>query len=67
MISLDPMMMNTSALDTRRILIPELLGRYRGKVRENYDLRYVARILIATTGSAPSSVSWPRSRSRAWS
>ncbi len=28
--------------------IPELPGRYRGKVRENYDLRDGTRILIAT-------------------
>src|SRR5207302_7303482 len=29
-------------------VIPELPGYYRGKVRENYDLRNGARILIAT-------------------
>src|SRR6266481_8971212 len=29
-------------------VIPELPGHYRGKVRENYDLRNGARILIAT-------------------
>src|SRR5258708_7461573 len=29
-------------------IIPELPGYYRGKVRENYDLRNGARILIAT-------------------
>jgi hypothetical protein len=28
--------------------IPELPGHYRGKVRENYDLRDATRILIAT-------------------
>src|SRR6266481_6771016 len=29
-------------------VIPELPGYYRGKVRENYDLRNGARILVAT-------------------
>jgi phosphoribosylaminoimidazole-succinocarboxamide synthase len=29
-------------------VIPELPGRYRGKVRENYDLRDGTRVLIAT-------------------
>src|ERR1700745_1337641 len=29
-------------------VIPELPGYYRGKVRENYDLRNGSRILIAT-------------------
>ena len=29
-------------------VIPELPGYYRGKVRENYDLRNGTRILIAT-------------------
>ena len=31
-----------------RSFIPELPGHYRGKVRENYDLRDATRILIAT-------------------
>jgi phosphoribosylaminoimidazole-succinocarboxamide synthase len=48
------MMLNTSALaayaqDTlAESFIPELPGHYRGKVRENYDLRDATRILIAT-------------------
>src|SRR5437868_15436493 len=29
-------------------VIPELPGYYRGKVRENYDLRNGSRILVAT-------------------
>jgi phosphoribosylaminoimidazole-succinocarboxamide synthase len=48
------MMMNSSALAAyvqytlAESFIPELPGRYRGKVRENYDLRDSTRILIAT-------------------
>jgi phosphoribosylaminoimidazole-succinocarboxamide synthase len=48
------MMMNSSALAAyvqytlAESFIPELPGRYRGKVRENYDLRDGTRILIAT-------------------
>jgi phosphoribosylaminoimidazole-succinocarboxamide synthase len=48
------MMMHASALAcyARYILaeavIPELPGRYRGKVRDNYDLKDGTRILIAT-------------------
>jgi phosphoribosylaminoimidazole-succinocarboxamide synthase len=47
-------MVNPSALApyARYILadavIPELPGCYRGKVRENYDLRDGTRVLIAT-------------------
>ena len=67
------MMMNSSALGAyvqytlAESFIPELPGCYRGKVRENYDLRDGTRILIATDGSAPLTASWPRSRSRVWS
>ena len=48
------MMMNSSALAAyvqytlAESFIPELPGCYRGKVRENYDLRDGTRILIAT-------------------
>ena len=48
------MMMNSSALAAyaqytlAESFIPELQDRYRGKVRENYDLRDGTRILIAT-------------------
>jgi phosphoribosylaminoimidazole-succinocarboxamide synthase len=48
------MMRNTSALAAfaqyilAESVIPELPGRYRGKVRENYDLYDGTRILIAT-------------------
>ena len=48
------MMMNSSALAAyaqytlAESFIPELPDRYRGKVRENYDLRDGTRILIAT-------------------
>ena len=48
------MMLNASALAAyaqytlAESFIPELPGRYRGKVRENYDLRDGTHILIAT-------------------
>jgi len=48
------MMLNASALAAyahytlAESFIPELPGHYRGKVRENYDLRDATRILIAT-------------------
>ena len=48
------MMMHSSALAAyaqytlAESFIPELPDRYRGKVRENYDLRDGTRILIAT-------------------